>query len=74
MLERKARLTDGTQPLAGDEPEATAPDSPTALRDVDCDAGDHRGKHGSGWLRKSEQWVHLHRWADDGGGVRCRQR
>ena len=74
MLERKARLTDGAQPPSRDEPEATVPVSPTALHDLECDAGDHRWKHDRDRLRKREQWVHLHRWADDGGSGRGGQR
>ena len=69
MLERKARLADVAQPVSGHEPEATRPppDAPTALRDLECDAGDHGWRHDHGGLGKRQRWTFLHRWADDGG-------
>ena len=71
MLERKARLADATEPVSEHESEASrpAPDAATAPRDP----GDHRRRHNRGWLGKRQQWAYLHRWADDGGSVRCRQ-
>ena len=69
MLQRRARLADVAQPVSGHEPEATRPppDAPTALRDLERDAGDHRWRHGRRWLGERERWAYLHRWADDGG-------